>query len=351
MKEFWLMYSLIDIQKKLLPDLLQIMQKRYLILQYIDRMQPVGRRSLAQSLGFTERVLRSEVEFLKEQNLISITSVGAEITSIGKDLLEKLESVMREASGIDVMEAQLKSMFQLSKVVIVSGDSDETPWVKTELGRACASSMKKLIKVKNIIAVTGGSTMAAVADKLTPDFKSDDLLFVPARGGIGEDVQNQANTICSKMAANTRTKHRVFYVPDQVSDEIYASFMKEPMIKEVLEIIRSASIVLHGIGDAITMAERRNTDAKELEKMRSEKAVGEAFGYYFNEAGEVVHKVLTVGLQLSDLDQIPNVIAVAGGSSKVKAIKAYLQKAPSQTILITDEGAAQGLLKGYPLSK
>jgi central glycolytic genes regulator len=344
------MYSLIDIQKRLLPDLLQIMQKRYMILQYIDRMQPVGRRSLAQSLGFTERTLRSEVDFLKEQNLISITSVGMEVTSIGSDLLEKLESMMREAAGIDVMEAQLKSIFKIQKVVIVSGDSDEVPWVKSELGRACAISMKKLIHGNDIIAVTGGSTMAAVANKLTPDFKKENLLFVPARGGIGEDVQNQANTICANMAANTGSRHRVFYVPDQVSEEIYGSLVKEPMIKEVLEIIQSASMVLHGIGDAITMAERRKTDDLDLEKLKAEKAVAESFGYYFNEAGEVVHKVLTVGLQLSDLKGIPNVIAVAGGSSKVKAIRSYLQTAPSQTILITDEGAAKGLLKGYPLS-
>ncbi|HYK71575.1 MAG TPA: sugar-binding domain-containing protein [Pseudoneobacillus sp.] len=352
------MYSLIDIQKKLLPDLLQIMQKRYHILRYINRMQPVGRRSLAQSLGFTERVLRSEVEFLKEQNLLSITSVGMELTSIGKDLLEKLESVMREAAGIDVMEEKLQSMFQIRKVVVVSGDSDESPWIKSELGRACASRMKVLVPSRNsvassmkdsvhgkdIIAVTGGTTMAAVADKLTPDIISGDVLFVPARGGIGEDVQNQANTICSIMAANTNQKHRVFYVPDQVSEEIYESFMKEPMIKEVVENIRTASMVLHGIGDAITMAERRKTNASDMEKLKEEKAVGEAFGYYFNESGEVVHKVLTVGLQLSDLDQIPNVIAVAGGASKAKAIRAYLQKAPSSTILITDEGAAKTLL-------
>ncbi|WP_442596153.1 sugar-binding transcriptional regulator [Neobacillus sp. D3-1R] len=346
------MYSLINIQKKLIPDLLQVMEKRYLILRYINRMQPVGRRSLAQSLGLTERVLRSEVEFLKDQNLLSVTSVGMELTSIGKDLLEKLESVMREAAGIDVMEAKLQSMFHIRKVVVVPGDSDESPWIKSELGRACASGIKVLFpsnmkesgSEKNIIAVTGGTTMAAVADKLTPDIVSGDVLFVPARGGIGEDVQNQANTICSIMATNTKQKHRVFYVPDQVSEEIYASFMKEPMIKEVVEIIRSASMVLHGIGDAITMAERRKTNADDMEKLKEEKAVGEAFGYYFNESGEVVHKVLTVGLQLSDLDQMPNVIAVAGGASKAKAIRAYMQKAPSSTILVTDEGAAKSLL-------
>ncbi|MFD2444666.1 sugar-binding transcriptional regulator [Bacillus sp. CGMCC 1.16607] len=338
------MYSLIDIQKKLLPDLLEIMQKRYHILQYIYRMQPVGRRSLAQSLGLTERVLRSEVDFLKDQHLISVKSVGMEVTSIGIDLLEKLDSVMREAAGIDVMEEQLRQRFNIRKVVIVSGDSDESPWIKSELGRACATSMKDFIRGNETIAVTGGTTMAAVAEKLTPDLTRDDLLFVPARGGIGEDVQNQANTICSIMATNTKQKHRVFYVPDQVSDDIYESFMKEPMIKEVLDKIRSASMVLHGIGDAITMAERRKTNPQDLEKMKAERAVGEAFGYYFNEAGEVVHKVLTVGLQLSDLDHIPNVIAVAGGSSKAKAIRAYMQKAPTSTILITDEGAAKRLL-------
>ena len=32
----------------------------------------------------------------------------------------------------------------------------------------------------------------------------------------------------------TDSKHRVFYVPDQVSNEIYQSIIKEPEIHEVL---------------------------------------------------------------------------------------------------------------------
>lgn len=340
------MQSIIDIQKRLLPDLLQVMQKRYSILRYISYMQPVGRRSLAVSLGLTERVLRSEVDFLKDQNLITINSVGMSLTFEGKNLLEDLEGFMRELKGIDVMELELKHRLGIKKVVIVPGDSDQSLMVKPELGKACANWMKNLLKGKNIIAVTGGSTMAAVADVLTPDFSRNELLFVPARGGIGEDVHNQANTISSIMARNTHSKHRVFYVPDQVSTEIYESLIKEPDIHEVLNLIKSASIVLHGIGDAMTMAERRKTPPEVMGKMASESAVGEAFGYYFNEAGDVVHKVLTIGLQLEDLNSIPNVIAVAGGESKAKAIKAYMKQAPSATVLITDEGAAKKLLKG-----
>ncbi|MFL6560211.1 MAG: sugar-binding transcriptional regulator [Bacillus sp. (in: firmicutes)] len=340
------MQSFIDIQKRLLPDLLQVLQKRYSILRYIGFMQPVGRRSLAVSLGYTERVLRGEVEFLREQNLIYTNNVGMSLTPEGKNLLEDLEGFMRELKGIDVMELELKHRLGIKKVIIVPGDSDESPMVKGELGKACAMCMKRLLSGKNIIAVTGGSTMAAVAERLTPELTQKELLFVPARGGVGEDVHNQANTICSIMSKNTHTKHRVFYVPDQVSTDIYESIIKEPDIHEVLKLIKSASMVIHGIGDAITMAERRKTNPEVLRNLENQKAVGEAFGYYFNEQGEIVHKVLTIGLQLEDLVHIPNVIAVAGGGSKAKAIKAYLKQAPTSTILITDEGVARTLLKG-----
>jgi len=81
------MRSLIEVQRKLLPELLSVMQKRYQILQYIRLMQPIGRRNLAVSLGLTERVLRSEVTFLKEQDLIDIYPSGMTLTNEGELLL------------------------------------------------------------------------------------------------------------------------------------------------------------------------------------------------------------------------------------------------------------------------
>ncbi|WP_428911046.1 sugar-binding transcriptional regulator [Niallia sp. Krafla_26] len=343
------MKSVIELQKKLLPDLLEIMQKRFHILQYIGAMEPVGRRSLAATLGLTERVLRSEVEFLKEQKLLFSTSAGMSLTENGRELVLKLEGFMRDLSGLDEMESKLKELLQIKKVYVVPGDSDLLAWIKNELGKTCVMCINKILKGKNIIAVTGGSTMATVADMMNPQSSQHDFLFVPARGGLGEDVKNQANSICSQMAERTHGKHRVLYVPDQVSDEMYKSMIKEPEIHEVLHLIRSANMVLHGIGDAMTMAKRRKTAPEIIDQLQKSEAVGEAFGYYFNEAGEVVHKVQTIGLQLDDLENAQHVIAVAGGASKAKAIGAYMKQAPSSTILITDEGAANELLRGNSL--
>jgi central glycolytic genes regulator len=340
------MDDLLDIQKRILPDLVEIMQKRYLILRYIKTMEPVGRRNLSVSLGLTERILRSEVEFLKEQNLIQMSSLGMSLTKEGKDILERLENVMSDITGIRLLEQQLKQKMGISKVVVVHGDSDQSPWVKRELGKACAICMKNRLKVDNIIAVTGGTTIAAVAEMLPSELGEKNPLFVPARGGIGQDVNHQANTVSAIMANKTNANHKVFYVPDQVSSEIYESFVKEPMIHETLNLIKSANIVLHGIGNAVTMAERRDTSVEDMDKIIRGNAVGEAFGYYFNEDGEIIHKAQTIGIQLSDLQTADDVIAVAGGASKAKAIRAYMKQAPPSTILITDEGAARILVQG-----
>lgn len=344
-----MMESIINVQKRIIPDLIRIMQKRFQILRYINLMQPVGRRSLSQSLHITERVLRGEIQFLKEQQLVSISNSGMSLTEDGKIILEKLENIMRDISGVSDLERALKNALKIENCIVVPGNTDESSWVKYELGRACLKHIKGHLKDENIIAVTGGTTISAVADALTPDFSDKKLLFVPARGGIGTDVKNQANTICEIMAEKTNSEHMVLYVPDQVSENIYESFTNEPYVFEVLTKIRSANILIHGIGDAVTMAKRRETSDKDLEKIIEGKAVAEAFGYYFDENGEVVHKVQTIGLQLEDLKHIDQIYAVAGGTSKAKAIKAYMKIAPKNTILVTDEAVTKLILKGSSL--
>ncbi len=340
------MKSIINVQKRLIPDLVEIMQKRYRILRYIEIMQPVGRRSLSQSLQITERVLRSETDFLKDQDLIAISTSGMRLTEEGKIILDQLEPIMKEFSSAPELEKQLAIALNLQSCNVVSGNADESDWVKSELGRACVSRLKEVINEGQIISVTGGSTMNAVAEAFTEKLNKENLLFVPARGGIGADIKDQANTICQKMANKAGGNYMVLYSPDQVTKEFYETFIQESSIREVLMKIKSADIVIHGIGDAMTMARRRMTSEEDMQKLVQEKAVAEAFGYYFDENGRIVHKVQTVGLQLEDLKNIPHIFAVAGGASKAKAIKAYMKIAPKNTVLITDEAVTNEILKG-----
>ncbi|SIS43361.1 sugar-binding transcriptional regulator [Salimicrobium flavidum] len=338
----------IELQKKLYPDVLEVVQNRYRLLHYVQLMEPIGRRALADNMNLAERTIRSEINFLQQQGMVHVTTRGLLLTAEGHNVLDEMADYMKEVSGAKVLEAQLKEKLKLKTVIVVPGDSDEYDWVKQEMGKACVSYLQSISTTAQTIAVTGGTTMAAVAARMTPFSGMENTLFVPARGGLGERVEHQANTICVEMARKVRGNYRLLYVPDPISEESYQTIIEEPSVKSILGIIRTSDIVIHSLGDAITMAERRKTPDDQLATIKENQAVGEAFGYYFNQNGEVVHKVRTVGLQLEDLEKDKQVIAVAGGHSKADAIASYFRPGKSN-VLITDEGAAKELIRDSSL--
>lgn len=338
------MRKFLDIQTRLLPDLTDTLQKRYTILHHIQVSGLVGRRTLASSLNMSERVLRAEVEFLREQGLLETEASGMRITEDGRQLLAEMEPMVNDLFGLSMLEESIRARFGLHKVIVVPGDADHSVYTVKELGRAGAAAIRKYAGKDDIIAVAGGSTMAAIAEFLLPTNQMKGNLFVPARGGLGETVELQANTIASTMAKRTGGQYRLLHVPDHLGEDAYQSLMQDPNIREIVDVIRQARIVVHGIGDAIVMAERRKSDEATIASLRAEGALAEAFGYYFNRAGQVVHNIPTVGMRIEDIQLSEYVIGVAGGRSKGAAIAAVLSFG-HEDVLVIDEAAAQEIVR------
>lgn len=325
-------------QKVIFPDLLNVMRERYNVLYTISLYAPIGRRGLIEQTGYPERLIRKETELLHKQNLIDMTTKGMYITKAGKIILDDLYLFNRELVGITTLETQLKEIVGANKVIVVPGDSDASDFAKREIGRATVNYLLSIVKQDVTIAVTGGTTMAAVANAMVP-IEGHECLFVPARGGIGEKVENQANSIVAKMAEAEKGNYHLLHVPDPLSETLYQTIINEPQIKDMLSIINQTDIVIHAIGEALAMASRRKTSDRVMRKLIDKQAVSEAFGYYFDIHGNIVHKVRTVGIQLEDLTSIDHVITVAGGKSKAQAIISYMIHGKSD-VLITDEAAA-----------
>lgn len=333
------------------PDLLDVMQERFHILRNIYWMQPIGRRSLSDSMGITERVLRTETDFLKNLQLIETSKSGMTLTEKGLEVYQGLESVMNQLLGMHQVEKEISQYFGIKRCIVVAGNSDNQKKVLYEFGDILTDSLDLLLPDgDNIVAVMGGTTMALTAEHMgTLETEKRHNLFVPARGGIGEAMTVQANSVSAVMASKTGGHHRALYVPEQLSLETYNSLLQEPTIQEVLTLIEQSNCVVHSIGRALHMAARRKMSDDEMVMLKQNNAVAESFGYFFDEEGKVVYKIPRIGLQLKDVQKIPNVVAIAGGKSKAKAIRAYMKNAPKQTWLITDEAAANEILKGVTL--
>ncbi|MGI6227068.1 MAG: sugar-binding domain-containing protein, partial [Peptococcales bacterium] len=186
---------------KLAPELIEVVHRRYNILRTIGYMQPIGRRILAEKLEIPERTVRNDVETLRQQELIAAETKGMNITPLGERLLEELSLLVHGLRGLDSLEKILSTKLGVQKVVIVPGDIDAEALAKKELGRVAAFYVNQIIKDAQTIAVAGGTTLAEMAKHIIPQNR-DDLLVLPARGGLGEQVEIQANTITAKMATS-----------------------------------------------------------------------------------------------------------------------------------------------------
>jgi len=338
------MEEVVGLLKQIAPEVIAVVESRYTILRSIYFNQPIGRRALSSLVSRPERQVRAEVKQLEELGLLMIDQQGTKLTDAGKDVIFKMEHLIYHLRGLSPVAQKIRELYNCNHVSIVPGDSDEDETVKVELGKEAARYFKKIIRDGDVVAVTGGTTMAQVPKAMDKMSGLKDVIVVPGRGGLAERVEIESNTIAAELAKKLDAQYRLLYVPENLSQETMESVVNEPGIREILNIIRRTNILLHGIGGAEEVSRRRGLSDEETAAILEKGAVAEAFGYYFNKEGKVVHTTTSVGLSVTDLNNIRAVIAIAGGANKAPAIRAFL-KYHSPTVLITDEGAARKLLK------
>lgn len=336
------MKNLLDIQRKIVPEALVLLEKRYSILKEIHLSGTVGRRTLAQKMKLSERVVRSEVDFLKEEGLLEINSAGMEVTPLGINIMESLSEYISQIRGLSVMAEQLKEKLGIREVVIVPTSVETNDNGLKELGREAAKYFLKLAEEDSIVGLTGGYTMYEFSKRI-PRKDYPNMMIVPARGGLGEVLEIQANTIVARMASRINAKYKLLQIPDNLDKRIVERISNDPQVRAVYDFVERLDILIFGIGNAADMSKRRNTPEEEWSKLEQLGAVSESFGHYFNIDGEIVFETGTVGIKLEQYKNMEHIIGIAGGKNKAEAILS-ISKINNNLVLVTDESAAYSIL-------
>lgn len=312
-------------------------EERYAILMQISYAQPIGRRLLGNCVPYSERIIRSHVEAMKDNGLLDFTSLGMVLTDKGKEILTPLGAELEGANNILKLATRIQEALGLQAVYIAQGDSDQSS-DRLNLYHMAARVLLDSLLPHQIVAVSGGSTMAGMAQAFP--VKRFNSTFIPARGGIGEHVERQANVIASVLAEKTGSQYKMLHMPDGLSPQALDMLISmEPQVKEIAELSEKTDVLVFGIGNALQMAEQRGVPDALRKSLYAGNAVGEALGYYCNEAGHIIYETHNIGVSLTNINHIPKVIAIAGGKNKAKAIIG-ITRAGSCGTLVTDEGAA-----------
>lgn len=334
---------LIFVLKYAFPEMEELLPLRFNLLNSIKFNQPVGRRMLSGTMGYTERVVRRECDILKDNNLIDYYPDGMRLTQKGHEVLEALTEVFYKINGINLLEEEIARKLNIKKVIVGSVGIQDQAVSLNEIGYEAAKYLSTIIKEKSIIGLTGGSSIERVINGYKSDWvQSDgkDVMIVPARGGLGNKSEYQANTLAERLANKIGAQYQLLYTQDNLSKATIEELKNEPNIKKILDNISKLDVLLFGIGQASVMANRRVLEQEEIDEIMSKGAVAESFGYYFNKDGEIVYEISTIGIDLQIFKNLNHIIAVAGGVEKAEAIIAISKLNPN-LVLVTDEQTAK----------
>lgn len=336
--------KMLEIQSLIVPETVELFMRRYEILKIISVFQPIGRRALSNKLGVTERTMRTEIDKLKEIKLIHIQSSGVSLTNEGNNILSEVQKTFYYIKNLSDIELKLKEKLNLKRVAVVAGDVEKDSFTFVELGKRASEIVIELIKNDTVLGISGGTTMACVVNQMKKKKNIKNLLVLPARGALSEELEIQANTIAANLAEKLNSDYKLLHIPDNLDYDELKALKNNQIISDVLQDIKKINLLVFGMGNAKDMALRRKAEESILKKIETENLIAEAFGYYFDQNGHMKMQTNSVGITLENFHEIKNVIGVAAGSSKAEAIHA-ISKCNNNIILITDEGAAKKILE------
>lgn len=262
------------------------------------------------------------------------------------------------------LETGLVERFGLRDAVVVAagGRAD----VREELGVAAAAYFEKVANNGLRIGLSCGFTLYQTIRALR-ERRFRDLDLYPLSGeSTLKLVDLSPNTLVGMMAAKYRPHVSAYALPVQhlVSlreiERERRRLLRDPEVRRIYEAAQTVDIALVGVGQIgeqtpgfCSLAESYGVSVRRLREFG---VVGEINYQPFDAEGRIVdqpelrvlmHRVLSVsGDRLQDLSRREDryVIAVAGGRSKIEAVRGAL-RGRFLNVLVTDEDVAQAVLK------
>jgi DNA-binding transcriptional regulator LsrR (DeoR family) len=256
-------------------------------------------------------------------------------------------------SGCIALEERLKADYGLGFCEVVP-NIDEGPLPLRTLGMAGARYIRQLIEDgrHGMIGMGHGRTLAAAVDFM-PSVPARNTKFVSLLGGLTRRFAASPFDVIHRLAERTAAEAYVMPVPFFANTERDRRVLEAQYgVSDVLAMARRAELYIAGIGEVDRrsfIATAGMVDEEDVDEVMKTGACAEILGHFFSEHGEHLPNSVSdraLAPRFADLKN-HKIIALAGGTSKTRAIRAILEHGLLFG-LITDEATAKRLVSPKP---
>lgn len=287
------------------------------------------------------------IEDLKQEEIAKKLGISRPtISRLLKDAKQagivRIEIVSPFENDYSELEKSLEMKYGLKNVIVVNDQPDDLSQ-KKELAKEAAFYLQRILKPKDVVGLSMGTTLREIPQYVTSR-KDSKITFVPLLGGVGQaNIEIHPNQIVMEIANAFGGQYMLLHAPAVVSDPgIIKTFSEELGIKRVMEMMEKVNVAVVGLGTPFdensTMMATGYYNHKDVELMKKKKAVGDICMQSYNADGETNgfdSNKKVFGFPLEKLRNIETVVAVAGGLSKLEAIRGAI-KGGYISVLITN---------------
>ncbi|HET7716877.1 MAG TPA: sugar-binding domain-containing protein [Bauldia sp.] len=249
------------------------------------------------------------------------------------------------------LESALQKAFRLREAIVVPAAGKEDPMLFENVAHAAAQHLAAIHPRPNVVGVSWGRTMAAVARAIPPHWNPGAHIVqvngaVALRAGIP-----RTNAVAEDLAAAAPGQATLLPVPAIVgSPETRLVLEKDRIVADVLALARRAEVLCFSFGALSAqsvLVESGYLTKADVVALRRKGAVGDILGRFVDADGRIVDDDLdrrTIGLRLEDIGRRAQVIGVSAGPTKHAIAIAALRRA-IVNVIITDEATARFVLE------
>lgn len=285
----------------------------------------------------------SKVEIAKAHDLsrFKVARILEESLASGLVRIEIAETGIPDAE----LSEQLRQRYDLRHAVVVSGPFSDATELRASLGQAAAELLTGMITAKDVLGIAWGRTLSAMASQVKdlPPCKIVQLT------GIAGSAQANSVDLVRQLLSASRGAHYPLYAPLLVSDgQTATALARQPSIRTTMAQWRTVTVAMVAVGSwdpegsqLYPVLEPADHDALTRHHIDAEMCA-----LLFDTHGRPVKTSLTkrtIGIPYLELMQIPEVIAVAGGTPKASALHSILI-GRAVTSIVTDADTAKELL-------
>jgi DNA-binding transcriptional regulator LsrR (DeoR family) len=243
------------------------------------------------------------------------------------------------------LSQQLQKRFALQHALVVTSTHTDTPALRRAVGGTAAALLSEIVTEDDVLGVAWGRTLDDMAAALTTLAPCPIVQMTGVSGAVDANSINLMRRLAEVAGSAVFPIYAPLFVSDAVAVE---ALHRQPGIAAATsrfgQITKAAVAVGSWDFEGSQLYSAMTQD--DLAALAGVPVTAEVCSILLDEAGTPVDTDInrrTIAIRAEQLRRIPEVIAVAGGESKVAAILAVLRGGLA-TSLVTDETAARRLL-------